>query len=179
MACMPRARVKDSWPSVPSTPFWTSTCPYPSTTSSSMTVCRFPALEAPKYRQCLGSRAQYLFQSGTIRGPCSSERITVTGTPFNTKDDKCHTSLRSFPNPLLCVWPASFLTPPWMCFPANCQAAATASGGKARRRFSLKAAICGRLGIYSVLPSVVCSHVERQEGVHDRQVKRPSELGGV
>lgn len=63
--------------------------------------------------------------------------------------------------------------------PGCSEASQAASGGKARRRFSLKAAICGRLGIYSVLPSVVCSHVERQEGVHDRQVKRPSELGGV
>lgn len=114
MACMPRARAKDSWPSVPSTPFWTSPWPYPYTTSLSMTVCRFPALGAPKYRQCLGSRAQYLSQSGTIRGPCSSERINVTGTPFNTNDDKWHTSSWSFPNPALCIWPASLLTPPWM-----------------------------------------------------------------
>lgn len=154
MACMPRARVKDSWPSVPSTPFWTSTCPYPSTTSSSMTVCRFPALEAPKYRQCLGSRAQYLFQLGTIRGPCSSERINVTGTPFNTKDDKCHTSSRSFPNPLLCVWPASLLTPPWMCFPANCQAAAKqARQPRAARRDAVSASRPPFVAVSASIPS--------------------------
>lgn len=40
--------------------------------------------------------------------------------------------------------------------PPGCSKASQAAlGGKARRRFSSKAAICGRLGIYSVLPSVV------------------------